>query len=1497
MFSTLARGYQSLQTVTASGTPQSSTATIDKLCDRLLNGQQLEDRRAALLGLKGLSRDWKSDVGSRALPILLGVLEEDAKEDLEMAKAVVETLSLLCEVEEVDGRPVRDDSGLRNTDVFLATPTALHTLLTLLTPMHFYLRFFTLQLLGILLANKPAQVQQYVLTSPGGIGRLVETLDDSREIIRNESLLLMIALATQNADIQKLLAFEGAFDKLFGIVRSEGGIGSGGIVVQDCLAAVGGLLRYNISNQNYFRETSCIPLLAPLLLFPRPNALSPQSLSTFAFQSWSEQKVINAGLVISLVRMLVGGAGSGRLANQKALLQTGLTRCLMELALASNAPAVLKSQSLNALADILRLSPDNQSLLTSLIITPLIPPLAPSSPETYDHEAQDPNHPDYDPHALHGHGQHDHQHDHQQHGFEPSRNKWTRGDPVPAVVAVVSLAVDGDGTPGREGLRVRAAAAALFENYVAGANETQLGILSTMSTPQPEALDGDEGGRTESAGSILLRALRTFPSTTRNDPFDSYVPFFACLLFTHLLLHSETSKAAARKIYFQGDDTEPGGEGDPDDRSTLVSIMVGNLMMAQREQAHSQNAGLGPERALEWSRVMVGYLTVLSVWMWESPATVKEFLSEGSNLQVLIQPVTQSSGVDSVVQGLCAFLLGICYEYNREPGPITRETLHPILQSRVGADQFVSRILRLREDPRFRNIGPHVLELIDEDDASADDLGEEDGLWFDFAFVEFLKTNYISVQRAILVDPHATSNVTRSSAAPGSSEVLAAMRDRIADQSKELDDLRELVHQLQQERDEERTAFQHEVASLSDTIVSMRETINTLRSEKEEADREQEDLLVLLEDLSQKRKTDKSKLRESGVEVSEDEDEDEEPEDGEQEDGVRSEQAQPEPAHDEVSFQAEQQIIEPPYPDAEPFRQVAEPVRQILEPVREVVKPVREVVEPVRDVVNSARSFLESLGERTAPHQLVEDDRASANGSITGSTTGSVSGSAPGGSRFPRPASISASFVSSLFGRHTPTPQEPPRLNHSQNGFAAPPEHSYNAYPSSPKREERSASPMTVPPPPKTGESRPYNSYVPPPPKTGESRSYSPFTYAPPPKAGEKPFDPYAPPPKQEEREEVQGEEAEIVPEEAPKTTPAAVGAEEEEPREAYPPPMREELPFDPYAPPAKQDEPAPEVPPAEEEPRHDPFALPRPKKEEEQDRPYDPFAPESFTEGPLRDPYAPPSLGEQSHDPFAPPPQADQPGPPFSPPPAADKPHDPFASSSIKDTLAEFFPTQTVEAKKTQDEPLVSPPPKQQQQQPTVRHDAFASASSLFGGPPSQPASAQETQEEHDRPNEPDYNPFGGRAANDDVFASIQHSRAGSPSLSQPAEVPPRNPFGAPSHDPIGAPSHDPFGARAHDPFAPAKEQQQQQHDRPSSSPFGLAASSASQQQDDPYSPFGGQNFNNDPFGLNSSSQSSAANDEPYSPFNPRPSSASSQSHSQHKPTRSHRDVSDLFR
>jgi hypothetical protein len=129
------------------------------------------------------------------------------------------------------------------------------------------------------------------------------------EMLRNEALLLLPTMLAGNADLQKIVAFSGAFEKLLEIISTEGGI-EGGIVVQDALVVVGGLLRFNVSNQNYFRELSLIPQLPTFLLFPSP-APGPDAAvpDDFALQFWPEQKVVNAGLVLGLIRMLVGAPG------------------------------------------------------------------------------------------------------------------------------------------------------------------------------------------------------------------------------------------------------------------------------------------------------------------------------------------------------------------------------------------------------------------------------------------------------------------------------------------------------------------------------------------------------------------------------------------------------------------------------------------------------------------------------------------------------------------------------------------------------------------------------------------------------------------------------------------------------------------------------------------------------------------------------------------------------------------------------------------------------------------------------------------------------------------------------------------------------------------------------------------------------------------------------------------------------------------------------------
>ena len=132
-------------------------------------------------------------------------------------------------------------------------------LLECLESPDFYSRLYALQLLSNLIKARPTVIQKYLLSSAVGISRLVASLNDNREAVRNgndptfnllmpETLLVLIGLTDGNPEIQKLVAFENAFELLFAIVEQEGGV-DGGIVVQDCLQLLANLLRYNSSNQ------------------------------------------------------------------------------------------------------------------------------------------------------------------------------------------------------------------------------------------------------------------------------------------------------------------------------------------------------------------------------------------------------------------------------------------------------------------------------------------------------------------------------------------------------------------------------------------------------------------------------------------------------------------------------------------------------------------------------------------------------------------------------------------------------------------------------------------------------------------------------------------------------------------------------------------------------------------------------------------------------------------------------------------------------------------------------------------------------------------------------------------------------------------------------------------------------------------------------------------------------------------------------------------------
>jgi len=151
---------------------------------------------------------------------------------------------------------------------------------------------------------------------------------------------MLQALVANNPAIQTSIAFAGAFEKLLGIISQEGGI-EGGSTVYECLLVIEGLLTHNVGTQKFFRDLEFTSHLPALLLFPSPPPPPEQPVpQEFNLQFWNSQKLANAGVVVGIISMLISGKGD---VNQPPDLG-GMSRCLLELGLASNAPTALKAK-------------------------------------------------------------------------------------------------------------------------------------------------------------------------------------------------------------------------------------------------------------------------------------------------------------------------------------------------------------------------------------------------------------------------------------------------------------------------------------------------------------------------------------------------------------------------------------------------------------------------------------------------------------------------------------------------------------------------------------------------------------------------------------------------------------------------------------------------------------------------------------------------------------------------------------------------------------------------------------------------------------------------------------------------------------------------------------------------------------------------------------------------------------------------------------------------
>ncbi|XP_064782610.1 general vesicular transport factor p115 isoform X5 [Oncorhynchus masou masou] len=364
--------------------PQPTGAeTIHKLCDRVASSTLLEDRRDAVRALKSLSKKYRLEVGTQAMDHLVHILQTD-RSDSEILGYALDTLyNIICNDEEeeqdesedmaaappipVSGKhknvPVSDenaqkqeeDLGVLFTDKFLGDSENVTLLLTLLEEFDFHVRWPGVKLLTALLKNQCNQVQGVILVSPMGVSRLMDLLADSREVIRNDGLLLLQQLTKGNAAIQKIVAFENAFERLLDIITEEGS-SDGGIVVEDCLLLLVNLLKNNSSNQNFFKEGSYIQRMKPWFEVGDDNS------------GWSAQKVTNLHLMLQLVRVMVSPVNSPGATSscQKSMYQCGLLQQLCTILMATGVPADILTETINTVSEVIRGSQINQDYFASV---------------------------------------------------------------------------------------------------------------------------------------------------------------------------------------------------------------------------------------------------------------------------------------------------------------------------------------------------------------------------------------------------------------------------------------------------------------------------------------------------------------------------------------------------------------------------------------------------------------------------------------------------------------------------------------------------------------------------------------------------------------------------------------------------------------------------------------------------------------------------------------------------------------------------------------------------------------------------------------------------------------------------------------------------------------------------------------------------------------------------------------------------------------------------
>lgn len=581
-----------LKTVLGTSQPGSTPTgaeTVERLVDRVISSTLLDDRRDACRALKALSKKYRVEVGAQGMDAFRQILELD-RTDCEIIGYCLDTL---CNItaseifeEEQEHHQLSVNVGEQFTEMFIKNTDSVSLVLSFLEEYDFKVRWPAVKLLTNLLANKQKEIQEIVLVSPMGVSKLMDLLSDSREVIRNDVLLLLIQLTKSNANIQKIVAFENAFDRLFDVLKEEG-YSDGGIVTEDCLLLMLNLLRNNTSNQNFFKEGSYIQRLVPMFAIP-PDIEEEQG------PGWSPQKVTNIHCVLEVVRTLVNPGNSAQVISscQKTMRNCNLLVSLCDILMASGVPADVLTETINTVAEVIRGNLSNQEYFTNV--------LAPSNP------------------------------------------------PRPAIVVLLMSMVNE-----KQPFALRCAVLYCYQCFLYRNEIAQAQVIQTL-------LPSSTGSTILTTGQLLCGGMFNT---------DGVSNWFSSVALSHTLIENPAQKEQLLRV--------------------LLATNLGSPPVSLLQQCTTflqQTAKLQSK---------IGLLMLLATWMAHCPMAVKTFINVPGGMAYLIAQTSANEHDENeeLIQGLCAFLMGICISFNDDSVPsFSKENLVQVIDKRLGLETYISKL-------------------------------------------------------------------------------------------------------------------------------------------------------------------------------------------------------------------------------------------------------------------------------------------------------------------------------------------------------------------------------------------------------------------------------------------------------------------------------------------------------------------------------------------------------------------------------------------------------------------------------------------------------------------------------------------------------------------------------------------------------------------------------------------------------------------------------------